>query len=245
MGSIVRGWGRVGIGVVPGVGWLVGGSWRVGATTGRRGCVRRAAETAFGSSCGAPVPAPPLSLPHCVRFAQTGCGKSVVEAREYARGPNPCASTFQKLRRTQPDTRCERAFAALNPLVPARWWAGPGRRDFETEQLGLGPARDPRASTADSPQLFEQSEQSERRGILRAARVRAAGGTGATRGKPASDAQAPPAALLNPKGAGRRPVKPASPTPPPCPCSPRASASSRAILGLGQVQPLDEAAQPG
>ena len=43
---------------------------------------------------------------HCVRCAQTGCGKSVYEAREYARGHEPC------------DARRFRRRAAASPSAP-------------------------------------------------------------------------------------------------------------------------------
>ena len=164
------------------------------ATTGRRGCVRRAAGN-LQLLCGARAfPARRNSLRSLRSCAQTGCGKSVVEARG-TRGPNALrSSTFRSCAARSPTPVASRLVARSRPkpagagkAVGGAWWGT--LVEAEQHRAGAG-ACTPRFRT-DSPQLFERSEQRERRS-LRHSKPSSAGTPPQRGGQDPEPPQAPP-----------------------------------------------------
>jgi hypothetical protein len=105
---------------------------------------------------------------HCVRSVQTGCGMSVVEAREYARPTKPCAP--RRFKNRPPPNRLTAFRSTTVVLCPSTnalarkgvlGLAAAGRVKRRGAQ-GFRPRAYSRASTTDSPQVFERSERSER-----------------------------------------------------------------------------------
>ena len=158
--------------------------WRMSARqrlarTGRRASLRRSAGTPTAFRCSVSWPVAKLTPLPSVRSVQTGGDKSVHEAR-CARGPRALCSSAPKRRPpacpNEPLRHCagssleepERTqYASVFVLLvvnPQRWQRGrrypAGAISGAARSTALRSAR-LRASTSDSPQLFERNEQSE------------------------------------------------------------------------------------
>ena len=149
------------------------------ARTGRRASLRRSAGTPTAFRCAVSWPVAKLTPLPSVRSVQTGGDKSVHEAR-CARGPRALCSSAPKRRppACPSEPLRQRAWSSLEErqemqyvtalllLVanPQRWQRGrrypTGAISGAARSTGPGSAR-LRASTSDSPQLFERNEQSE------------------------------------------------------------------------------------